>query len=138
MSYLCMNEKIRRQMKAVPAPVALDFLLKRIDDVVMMMFGIHLTVTGYIEARAGRSYHPIGRALDVRLHGLPPSVRLAVIGVARALALTMNSASYLMKKGERIDVSDHWEAFGTDNEHLHVELDDGKPAPAGAIPIWKE
>jgi len=102
----------------------LRYLVALIDDWTRLFFNEEIVITSAIRpiSPGKKSYHPIGRAVDLRTKDVP---ELAVSGW-QALISFVNSqrSSFPDFEGKFTWL---WEDKGGDNEHFHLQYKKGEP-----------
>lgn len=126
--------QIAEQWRRVPPPSALRNLIEKADIYRAALDKEELTITCYIDERPGKpSYHPLARAVDVRVHGMTDDVRRKVLAFMTLVAQELNTGA-LSGTGKKLDVVAHEELLGTPRAHIHIEFDGGDPFRPGDTP----
>lgn len=117
---------LRAQFAETPPPPELCLLLGLVDLYRKSLDGNEITITDFIsDFRKGRSYHPIGRAVDFRINDMTLDVKIKLLNYMKVTADLITQ--HHLTNGERIDVVGHQSLWGTANEHFHIEQDNGAP-----------
>jgi len=100
---------------APKAVVRLQRLVKALDAITVAAGHPELIVTSYLRPNNKNSYHSVGQAIDIRVHDHSMSWRLAICKIGEALK-ALNA---------QIQMVPHYELWNKENEHIHIEYDDG-------------
>ena len=128
---------IRQQFRESPPMAALLLFLTTVNRWWSWWYGSEIIITGYLERRPGKSFHAIRRAVDIRCKPLSPSARDTLVALCRMAADLINklgAQNGLLQPGELLQVIEHIEMRGKPQWHIHIEQDNGQPAPPNAEP----
>ena len=117
---------IETQWKETPPLKALLVFTELTDKYRQALDGHEITITEYIStSRNTPSYHPLGRAVDIRTRDMTDNILMKVLKAMHSFAGLINKD--LLRFREDIQVIEHRELWGKPQAHIHIELDDGKP-----------
>ena len=117
---------IETQWKETPPPKALLVFAELTDRYRQALDGQEITITEYIATwRNSPSFHPLGRAVDIRTRDMSEGTLLKLLKAMHSFAGLLNE--HLLSFGEDVQVVEHRELWGKPQAHVHVELDHRKP-----------
>ncbi len=109
-----------------PAPKALRLFVELSDTYRQGLDDHEITITEFIaDWRNSPSYHPLGRAVDIRTKDMTEDIKLKMLSAMKSFAELINQ--HLLSFGEDIQIVEHRELWGKPQEHIHVEQDNRKP-----------
>jgi len=97
------------------AVMRLQRIVKALDAITVAAGHSEIIVTSYLRPNNQNSYHSLGQAADIRIHDHSMLWRLAICKIGEALR-TLNN---------QIQMVPHYELWNKENEHIHIEVDDG-------------
>ncbi len=118
--------EIETQWKEKPPPKALFVFVELTDRYRQALDGKEITITEFIDtSRNNPSYHPLGRAVDIRIRDMSEDTLMKLLKAMHSFASLLNE--HLLSFGEDIQVIEHRELWGKPQQHIHIECDNRKP-----------
>lgn len=124
--------QIEQDWKIMWMPAKLRAHSAMLDTYITALTGSEMTVTSFLrDIGTQPSYHPLGRAYDIRTHDWNSQILSKIVHVSQLLATVLNRN--LDEEDGQIQIDPHSSWNNSDHplfkqRHKHIECDDGNPA----------